>query len=521
MSDYSKNYNEPKKKVQIIAPAFYARKDVQKAIFEFCQHRETVPRYLEGFGKRPDKFDFPTDINNMAKRGATSFHCSEEIWDDPLKINTDMTPEQYNEIKTGWDFLIDIDSKYLDYSKIAAKLIIKALERHGIKNIGLKFSGSKGFHLIVPFKAFPKELGGEQTKDKFPEWPRYIAGYIGELIHDQMTKEILEMSTQEEIEAKGKAVYEIIYKPTGEKAETKKIGKYVCPNLKCRAEVTSMKSNRKQMICPSCNGKMNRTEEIEIYLAQNGDTSQKHPEFFEKKATAKELIDSVDIVLVASRHLFRAPYSLHEKTSLVSAVVEKDELENFKPMDADPLRVKIKNFMPEVEENEAYELLREAIDWAEKTEKVVTKKYEGKEIDLEGLKISEDMFPPIIKKIQKGIKDDGRKRALYIFLGFLVSLKFPQDYIEEKIHEWNQKNYKKLKEGYLRSQIAWFMKNKPLPPNYDKPIYKEFGIQGPPVKGMKNPINYTITLALKNRGRKGGGSWSGGKGEVGKGKKRR
>ena len=158
-----------KKRVQIVAPAYYSRKEIQEAIYNFCKNRETVPRYLEGFGKRPDALDYPSDIISFVKKGATSFHCSEEIWNNPLSINTDMTPEQYNKIKAGWDFLIDIDSKYFDYAKIAAKVLIKTLEYHGLKNVGVKYSGSKGFHILIPSKAFPEELNGEKTKDKFPE----------------------------------------------------------------------------------------------------------------------------------------------------------------------------------------------------------------------------------------------------------------------------------------------------------------------------------------------------------------
>ena len=105
------------KNVQQIAIFYYSRKDVQNAIFEFCQNRETIPRYLEGFGKRPDVLDYPSDILNFAKNGATSFHCSEELWSDPLKISKEMNQTETNNLKIGWDFLIDIDSKYLDYSR--------------------------------------------------------------------------------------------------------------------------------------------------------------------------------------------------------------------------------------------------------------------------------------------------------------------------------------------------------------------------------------------------------------------
>ena len=333
---------EPLKKVQITALSYYARKDIQQAMFEFCKHRETIANFNNKFfAKRPDCFDYSTDIINAVRQGATSFHCSEEIWENPLDIHTDMTPEQYNKIKTGWDFLIDIDSKYLDYSKIAAKLLIAALEHHNIKNIGIKFSGSKGFHILIPFKAFPKEISNESTKDHFPEWPRLIAGYIGEMIHDKLTEQILQLSTEDDIKKQGKTLFELKCKTCGNEPLTKTIGKYVCPNFKCKAEVESMKSNRKQMLCPSCNDKMDRVSLSEVLICETCKTnSKKNPELFEKKASAKELIDSVDIVLVASRHLFRAPYSLHEKTALASIPLDKSQIENFEPSDADPLKIK-------------------------------------------------------------------------------------------------------------------------------------------------------------------------------------
>jgi DNA primase catalytic subunit len=491
---------EEKRKVQIIAPMYYSRLDVQNAIYHFCKHRETVPRYLEGFGKRPDVLDYPSDVFALVKKGATSFHCSEEIWENPLEIKTEMTAEQYNQIKIGWDFLIDIDSKYLDYSKIAADLIIKALEFNGVKNIGVKFSGSKGFHILIPSEAFPEELNGEKTKDKFPEWPRLIAGYVDEMIHDKLVQEIFKMSNHEELESKGKALYEVICTETGEQAIEKKISKYVCRNCRSHMESTT-KSSRKTLKCPSCGYDMDLISSDSFYICQTTKANSKlNPEKFERRATAKELIDSVDIVLVASRHLFRAPYSLHEKTALVSAVVDKDKIREFNPFDADPLKIQIKDFKPKSEPNEAKELLVQALDWAKRKNKI-EKKFEGASLDLKGLTISEDMFPEVIKKIMAGLKEDGRKRALSVLVSFFTSLDFPQEYIEEKLDDWNKKNYKPLKEGYIRSQIAWGMKHKRLPPNYDKSIYKELGVLSE-TQGLKNPINYTIREALRAKGRK-------------------
>ncbi|MCK5449690.1 hypothetical protein KAI32_02395 [Candidatus Pacearchaeota archaeon] len=506
---------EPLKKVQVTALSYYARKDIQQAMFEFCKHRETVANHNNKFfAKRPDTFDYPSDILNQARQGATSFHCSEEIWENPLDIDTDMTPEQYNKIKIGWDLLIDIDSPFLDYGKIAAKLLIAELEKHGIKNYGIKFSGSKGFHIIVPFKAFPKSVDDNLTKDQFPEWPRAIAQYLFKRIRTPMNEEILKLSSREKLKEQGELISEHLCPKCNQPTKTKSIGKYICPDIKCKTEVESMVSNRKDMVCPSCNGKMKRVSQREVQYCEickintaklettstfGGVQQQNTQQKFKEEITIKSTEDSVDIILVSPRHLFRAPYSLHEKTAFASIVLDKNQIETFKPTDADPLKIKTpKSFMPNSEEGEAKELLLRAIEEANENqpeEKV--KKYEGASIDLKGLKITEEMYPPIIKKLLLGIKDDGRKRALSLILSFFTSLEFPQDFIEEKIEKWNKKNHQPLKQGYIKSQILWYLKNKRLPPNYDKPIYKEFGIRNPPEPGMKNPINYTLKRAMQ------------------------
>ncbi len=507
--------NQQASKAQTIATSYYARKEIQQAMFEFCKHRETVANFNNRFfAKRPDMFDYPSDILNQAVQGATSFHTSEEIWDNPLNIKTDMTPQEYNQIKIGWDLLIDIDSPFLDYGKIAARLLIEQLEEHGIKNIGIKFSGGKGFHIIVPFKAFPESYNGLQTKDQFPEWPRAIAKYLFGKIRNKMNEEILKLSNKEKLREQGELISEHLCPKCNQPTKSKLIGKYVCTDIKCRTEVESMKSNRKEMLCPSCNGKMKRVSQREIQYCENcklnsakleattsfGGIIQKNTQKkFKEEITIKSTEDAVDVVLVSPRHLFRAPYSLHEKTAYASIPLTKSQVENFKPSDADPLKiVKIKSFMPNSIRGEATQLLSKSLDQFEKEKpEKIQKKYNKESINLGELTITDNMFPPVIKKILKGIPSDGRKRALSLLLSFFTSLEFPQDYIEDKIDEWNNRNYAPLKQGYIRAQILWSMKNKRLPPNYDKPIYKEFGITSPPLPGIKNPITYTIRKAFQ------------------------
>ncbi len=416
-------------KVKELALAYYSRKDIQSAIYNFSQGRETVPRYGEGFGKRPDALQYESDILAYVQKGATSFHVSEELWHDPLQIVTGMSQEETNKLRKGWDLLIDIDSKYLDFSKITAQLIARAFEFHGIKNYGIKFSGSKGFHLIIPWQAFPEEFQNQETKNMFPEWPRMICLYLNNFIRDSLEKEI------------GKTT-STIFSSTAKFIKDEDAQKKVMP----------------------------------------------------------------DLVLVAPRHLFRAPYSLHEKTALASIIVDKKTLEDFNPLHANPLGIRPLNYLPEARKNEAKELLMQALEWHLEQEKEKKAGQPEKKINLGNRKfedveikyITEETFPPVIKNILKGLKEDGRKRAVFILITFFRSLNFPQEYIEKTLEEWNKKNYKPLKEGYIKAQIAWFQKQKKmLPPNFDSEYYKAIGVYEMDALSEKtrNPAAYTQAKA--------------------------
>ena len=408
-----------------ISLSYYSRPEIQKAIFDFSENREISARYFDKFGKRPDSLQYTGDVFEMAKRGATSFHCSEELWEDPLSIQTGMNEKQLNELRIGWDLILDIDSKYLDYSKILTEQILKILDFHGVKNVGIKFSGSKGFHIIIPWKAFPKKINNVKTSDMFPEWARIILNYISNKTEALLVKEITKLTTK---------------------------NKYV--------------------------------------------------KDFE---SAKEVIP--DIILVSSRHLFRMPYSLHEKTSLASAVINRDEISNFQPRDADPSKVKVRRFHPESKEEEATELLREALDWYKQEIESSTdnknkesnyaekRDFEFKPVILKDL--SESNLPPSIQKILKGL-EDGRKRALFILINLFRSIGIERNELEKKIYDWNKKNKIPLKEGYVKSQISWGYRNKIiLPPNFDKDYYKGIGIIPTEEEiRYKNPVNYVVKKYL-------------------------
>ena len=312
-----------KKRIKSIVNLYYSRRDVQEAIFKFCKNRETAPSYMmESFGKRPDSFQYRGDIYELVRRGATSFHCSEELWEDPRKITSNMTEEEYNELRIGWDLLIDIDCKWFDYAKKAAKVIIETFKRTGIKNIGIKFSGSKGFHILIPWKAFPKEINGKKTSDLFPELARQIIGYVKDYSERIFNENLPENFEEEFKNVKIKRGYKC--KTCNEVATTYTQVELYCDFCKI-GETRKVLSGdaKKEYRCPECNHILKEKKLREVYECPKcHKNSLKNPENFSQSKEV-DLFDlmGLDLILVSPRHLFRAPYSLHEKTALASVVL--------------------------------------------------------------------------------------------------------------------------------------------------------------------------------------------------------
>jgi DNA primase catalytic subunit/predicted RNA-binding Zn-ribbon protein involved in translation (DUF1610 family) len=500
MKDLEKNNEKSykEKRIRKITKLYYSRPDIQKTIFEFSKKREISPRYFQSFGKRPDSFMFEGDVFQMVKKGATSFHCSEEHWEDPLKLSTGMSKEETNELRIGWDLIIDIDCKWIEYSKKAAEAIILTLKEQGIENIGLKYSGNKGFHIVVPWKAFPKEINGIKTSNLFPDLPRKIAGFV-RFHSEKNLKKILPDDFYKQFKnteiAKG-----IKCNKCNELAQEYISKKFVCPECG-RQEVREMDPEDKKVYkCPECNIDFDIVDSKKEYRCNNCNLdSLETPENFSKKEEIDlfELM-GLDIVLVSPRHLFRMPYSLHEKTALSSVVIPINFLKKFEIKDANPLKVKVREFIPESKENEAMELVVQSLDWSKDNDlsKGEDKKITGKYADFELKKIkniTEDIFPPSIKKILSGLKD-GRKRALFILINYFRSIGMEKESMEKKIKEWNQKNAEPLNLGYINTQLSWSYKRKPtMPPSFDKDYYKGIGI--PPTQEelkTKNPVTYSL-----------------------------
>jgi hypothetical protein len=351
---------------------YYKRREVQEAMLRHAKDREVSPRYGEGFGKRPDILSYPTDILEFVKRKATSFHVSEERWENPLSIKTGASRKEMNELRIGWDLVLDIDAKDWDISRLTAWLFIEALRAHHVTSISCKFSGNKGWHIGVPFESFPATIWDDHaaadipTKDLFPELPRAIASYLVEYLSDeknglitvnqdtiifgwnlQRVKKQPWMSAQTKVFSlaqlsamAGKNKDELLStfctvckKTVSSEQETFKLQ---CPNIDCLfVDEKRYTKDEKDLVdyplCPKC-----RTQMVFSSLTK---ASCPHARLKTKPYEFRFKLSEVvqfDTILLASRHLYRMAYSLHEKSGLASVVIDPSAVLDFDKKHADP-----------------------------------------------------------------------------------------------------------------------------------------------------------------------------------------
>jgi ribosomal protein L37AE/L43A len=257
----------------------------------------------------------------------------------------------------------------------------------------------------------------------------------------------------------------------------------------------------KQYKCPECRIAFEEKDSKKIFFCNKCNmSSDKSINNFSRHVEVDlfELM-GLDLVLVSPRHLFRMPYSLHEKTALASIVVDPDKIEDFDITDANPLKVKVKSFMPQAIPGESSELIREALDWAkenqlrlgEPDEKIKGKYADFKPITLKN--IQDSQFPPCVVNILKGLRD-GKKRAVFILVNFFRSIGMDKEELEKRIFEWNEKNELPLKKGYIISQLFISYKRKPLMPPNCKEYYQGIAVCVPDefCQSSKNPVNYVV-----------------------------
>jgi hypothetical protein len=413
---------------------YYSRDDVQQALLSFSRQREVVGVFRNGsYSARPNVILYGNDITAMVRQGSLEFHCSIERWSQPMGLK----PENYGHLRTGWDLVLDLDCKAFEHGRAAAQVFCRALERHGIRGYSVKFTGGTGFHIGVPWEAFPKEIEGKPLLGMFPDLPRSMAAYLRQFVRDDFEEALLRVGDQE-----------VLAQQAG---------------------------------------------------LQMGDL-EPGPDAAEGQVINPFKLVDVDSVLLSPRHLFRMPYSLNMKSFLVSLPLEPGDVPGFEREKAEPEGMKVaRAFFGRRSEGEALPLVLEALDWRQKQGKAEQQRKARERPAFEGV-VAEEDFPPCVKLISQGLSD-GRKRSAFILLTFLRRMNWSWDSMESFVLAWNAKNASPLPENYVRSQIRWHRAQKRdiMPPACEKDgWYPAFGVCRPDEtcggqrKTVRNPVNYPL-----------------------------
>jgi len=372
---------------------YYSREDVQQRMMETARGREVAGIFKTGsFSQRPGSLQYPADITSMVKNGALELHCSIERWSQPMALKAD----NYGQLRSGWDFVVDVDCEDFRHGRAAALVLCRALEEHGIRHYSVKFTGGTGFHIGVPWESMPGKVDFTSSVKLFPDLPRAMCAYLKDYCRDGLEKALLKLDSPEKL---------------AEQA-----------NIKAGDLLTKDGINPFRLV-------------------------------------------ELDHVLISPRHLFRMPYSLNMKSSLVSLPVTTSELGSFERRMAEPARVKAAiGFLDSGVSGEAGALVAEAADWQTKNRGALGGPVRKLELSYSRA-VEPAFFPPCIKRILEGLQD-GRKRSIFILANFLLSVGWKWEEIDRLLTEWNSRNIPPLPDNYIRYHIrrGSGMHARPAPP---------------------------------------------------------
>ena len=466
-----------------VAKKFYSREDIQQRIIHFAQNREIGVVYEGFFGKRPDVVESKLDLQQFIKKGVRSFHCSEERWLNPLMLGAEKNDEDRDKNRLGWDLILDLDGVSFEYSKIVGKIIVDYLEEIGIYNVSVKFSGNKGFHIALPFECFSTYHGLREMRVLFPELAKNIALYLMYMLRGRISKAILEKDGSIE--------------------------------------------------------KIAQTYDFNPQDLTIDDEESYNFDFMK--------VIEIDTILITSRHLFRMPYSLNEKSGLVSVPVHPKKIMEFSKNDARPEKVIPENYrefeflsynshygkdgdklLALIEEPDSEDFVSgsylgdEGVEetnkgyaqWKRDSLGKLSLNSGGEVFEITGTVDMKD-FPKTIQFVLNNGFEDGKKRALFLLMTYLYSINWEADMVEEIVTEWNEKkNPEPLKKNYLQAQFSWFknQSKKISPPRFDNENYfRQIGIPQETIdqdinafsqSRAKTPLHHSFLLMKYSKNKK-------------------
>ena len=462
--------------------SYYSREDIQQAILDSAKNREVAGVFAGGsFSGRPNTITYAQDITSMVKQGVREFHCSLEHWSRPMALRRD----NYDELRTGWDLILDIDCKAFEHSKIATAIVVKALKDHDMKNISVKYTGGKGFHIGIPWSSIPESVNFKQTVNQFPALPRIVGDYVRQYAENGLKESLLKHAGNDPIQLANEAGLDISKIAGKMKRTIKDPYKFVVTGKKISSQKTVID-----------------TDEIDVSTIAN-----------------IRPISDVDSVLLSPRHLYRMPYSLHKTSLLASIPIRPEDISDFTKDQARPEKVKPNRlFLNTGEPGEAGALIAEAMDWYNRREPEKKKSAHAPNQFEKGIVVKKEDFPPCIKNILKGVSD-GRKRSIFILTNFLTTVGWGSEAIEDILIKWNSKNTRPLPESQIMAHVRWHksrirsgLPRMPPPGCTKEGYYTSFEVCTPDSlcggerKTIKNPVNYSLrkndskTKEAKSRG---------------------
>lgn len=164
--------------------SWYLREDFLEMIQPWLWGRELW------FGKgtpRPLKADslkeFRSLVEKYGKTEVFPLFISTQVFSEPLRLEG----ESPDKLRVNWDFFLDLDSERLEDAKRAAVKAKKTLEHFNVKDYLLKFSGRRGFHLVIPGLSLDIFTAGEYRL-AYPKLAVNLARFFETVINEPSVK---------------------------------------------------------------------------------------------------------------------------------------------------------------------------------------------------------------------------------------------------------------------------------------------------------------------------------------------
>jgi len=441
---------------------YYSREDIRNFITDFSKNREVTGVFRSGgFSQRPNVILYPNDVLAMVKTGIIEFHGSLEHWSNPMSLKSG----NYDQLRTGWDLVLDIDCKLFEHGKIASEAFLWGLKRCDLKGVSIKFTGGTGFHIGIPWISFPKEVDYKPTAKQYPDMARTMALYLKEFVRERFERNLLKEFSAEDLSKQ-------VNKPLGKIFTDDGIDPY---------EVVDVDPI---LLSPRHFFRLPYSMNIKTFLVSLPIKANDLADFERMKSKPEKV--KVEEGFLDTGEEGEASTLVMEASDWWArkSVAEKDE----------------------IKDREWEKVRRMGYHWIRREDLGVFKRTGPRE-EFKDV-VPRKLFPPCIKNISEGLPD-GKKRSLFTLINFLRSSNWDWDKIEKYLFEWNEKNSPPLRENLIRSNIRWHKNRnqKILPSNCFKDdarkdgYYTEFGVCKPDerCRKIKNPVNYARSMLKKKK----------------------